>query len=1226
MSPAARPSVPSSSVIPVPSNALSALNQGRQPQPFESVARLSAVITQAALSTGNSPTSASAEYVIRRLLLGVSVSSGAVRINYAYILSALIGELTANSNRRAMDEIFDAVRKMYGPGGSFEMGYAGAERERALGTLASLAAIVKGYSGRACSASTFREIISMLRSVVDAEAAKWRLRWAALRIVETLLSYVKQEDSDALVKPMWRWCEDRREKEDGLQMALLLHRDGVIGTKVFAKLYPSLEDGFQTALLDTFETGFPIVGETLFRMDGKGEDIEYVVPYAWLMAVKYVLSEEGAKHTCDISEFWSNVVVKKLLQGSRSGEKKLLALELIPFLVDSIDDVETFDVIFDDTLADTIATVLNDRRRKNRSVELSKGKTSAIVMTRLVASAKQLGQVVVTSACSGSETTKDRSPLLRAVLLWTVRGGLLHHLFPAESLAKCMQGLSRDCVISLFSEAVRQYVQPRNDFQESTKFAKLCNSLQRPNILLFLFTLARQYSFLAKDVVRIVIWYSFFEDAEKTVKNDCALEFDVYKSHVSDTNGGILPLPFPALSTAVAATGFRYLIGFLTESWNEGLVDSLSVFSMDVTRSLLSSESCSLRARNPAFVSRIVMNDNKETTLPAVAAKVADRLAEGPITNENAPLIQTLKTIVAFMYLYLFEPARVHTESLDTDGIASYYISFLEKLVSCSDALCGKKSGKEPTFADDDDLIIEPIEQVTHFIAELCGRDSTTFQRIALLSIEVLGSVSDDKVVAVLFDSMESYLQGDEEADADGDRTAARDSDSDSDENSEDIDEESEVEDEGSSGRDSDRGKGNSDDNGNEIAGSQVNPGESTEEKDGTMGPEKDEDGTNQDSLEDDNGSDAGIDIDEEDPAVLAQFDKMLGAHMALMKKEKKAANRRKLREDLRCVKVSRVLDVVEALARVLRIRLEKWKVEDPKLPLVFMDLHARLYEFAFDDEGNNIRFLKQIASIVGKQMLLPCSIFEGKISDVQTALGIGDRFFEVLRTCKADRKGFPVEVQAMSRSAGVFISIVESLSEEDYARSFPVYRDILEKMLQPGMCFWTPALFNSFIHTATEKAVDLLPILFQALQSENMTKNRRKVVSDVIVILSSATRSVQKSSNVASKFWATMQDLVRKECTGDNLDKKWHAQSLVALFQILVNGIKGGFVASDDQLISTITAHIKAFPMNKRDRARALKLLKLPKFYEDAYNSTTIQEERKPSSPSAPSSKRRKL
>lgn len=1241
MSPAARPSIPSSAVIPVPRSALTALNQCRHPLPFETVAKLSVTIIEAAFSAGLFPSSPPAQYIIRRLLAGVSVSSGAVRINYAYILSAVTTELTANANRRAMDEILDAVRRMYGPNGSFEAGYKGAERERALGTLAALAAIAKGCSRRACSVPTFREIVSMLRGIVDADAARWRLRWAVLRILETLLAYAKQENSDTLLKPMWAWCEDRREKEDGLQLALLLHREEFINAKVLAKLYPSLEDGFQTALMDTFETGFPVIEEALFRTDGKKEGgLEYLVPYGWIMAANYVLSEEGAKHLGNISDFWHSVVVRKLLKGSRSGEKKLVALKLIPNFVDGIEDVEIFNSIFDSTLASTVIAILSNRRKKSRGIEFNKGRTSEIAMSRLTESAKQLGEVVVASVFPESGANEDRSPLLRAFLLWAMREGILHYVFTSESLVECMQSMSRNCVILLFSEAVEEFARPRNNGQDSAEFARICNSSQRPNALRFLFILAREHSFLANDVIRIVVLYSFFKEVETTVseKSTISVKFDVYENRTSDTTfGGLLPLPFPALSAGVAATGFRRLFDFLTESRNEERVGSLSSFSVGLIRSIGASSSTGLISRNFASAARKPMTEDGQTML-AVVSHAVDRLANVVVTSDIAPLVHALKIIVAFTYLSLFEPAQDHEKSVDAEKKAAFYISFLEKVVLCSDALSGEKNASESKITvelavdEDGGVVIEPIEQTAHLIAELCGMDSAIFRRVALLSTDALGPLLDDKVVAVLFDSIDSYLQGGDETDS-----------SDDEEGHDDFDEIREVGDDGSEvENDSDDEEGserngegsniskeerNSNDNSRGTAGINDDPRASTEENKDVKTTAKNEDDMDVSDPKDDSESDAGIDIDKEDPAVLAQFDKMLCAHMALLKEEKKEANRRKLKVEFRSIKVSRLLTVIEAVARVLRISIEKRRKEDPKLPLVFMDLHARLYEFALGNEGKNIRFLKQVANIVSKQMLLPYSVLEGKIADAETALEICDRFFQLVKTCNAERRGFPEEMQALSRSAGIFLSIAESLSKEGHARYFSVYKETLEKMLQSGSQFWTPIFFNSFVHIAAEKALDFLSILHSALQSEKMTKSRRDIVSDLILNLAFASRSIETPSNAVDRFWKNLGKLVGNECVEENLARKWHGHGLVNMIQVLVDGIQGEFIVYDEQLISAMTTEVKVFPMNKRERTRAYRLLTSPKLSRKDESKPVSAGERRSESDasSATQSKRRR-
>lgn len=1190
--------------LPIPRAALSALDQCRRPQPSATTASLSTTIIRAALANGHSLPSPSLQYVTRRLLIGVSASAGASRLNYSIALVGLTRQLAASGTHCAIDELLAAVRKIYGPDGSFELGYSGAERERALGTLAATAALVAGMESASLSAATVREFVCLLRGTCDGDCARWRLGCAAVHVVKKLLAVVKANERDSAVKPMWTWCENRREKEDGLQMAFMLYDAGLVHQKAFRKLYPTLADGFETALLDTFESGFSSLGEHAVVTDQGGIDgVTYHVPYGWSMAVRYVLTPEGADHLGNVSHFWRSVVLEKLVRGSRSSEKKLLAIELIPLVLAEVNDVKTFETVFERSVASMIAVILGTRRGKNSSVVLRKNRTSDDVMKCMIQSARTLGERMVAQIREKDVNLEGSQPLLRAFLLWAVKGGILNQLLPSPHLSEALAAFQPHDVKTLFSGAVKEFAQPHNEEYDAREFRDVCNSSTRMNILRFIFAIAEEHDFLAKDAIRVVTMYCIFkrEGAVSTGKDQHLMKFDaLQKCSLPATWCGILPDLNPCLSANVAALGFRRLVDFLTRHRRGDHVDVLPTFCMELISSIVSSKKTCLKPRKCLSVKAHAEGDQNFLVLQKTATDTVAKLSRASGNDKTDSLARSLRIIAIFLYLFTHNPrAEEVSENMEADEESDEVLTLFRKVGKYADYIFDGVPKKARTVglanpqdqaAEEDETPPEPVEYIAQLITDLCGRDAASFRQIATMAIEALGSALDDRVLAVLFDAMDSYLSGesikvpmgapnDDTSEDDDDHRDGNEDDGDARNMKHVSDEESEVADD-------------------------VKVTKLVEtEKEATISAipkrkEKGDSNDSYDSMNDDSEEeiDVDMDVDKEDPKVLAEFDNRLSAHLRLLKQEKKTAIRRKLRADFRYVQVSRILDVVEAIARVLRMRLERSQIQDSRLPVVFLDLHVRLYEFVLGEGAKNFRFLKQVCDIVSKQVLVHSSVFTGKVWDSVTVSEITGRFLEVLRCCRTDRKVSDAEARVISKSAGCLTGVAVSLSNGDYLTYLPTYQEILVNMLKPGSHFWTPLMFNSFLQKAPIRSLIVLSsIILEALVSSEMTKNIRQTASEMFLALSLVACKVEgEGDGDVVKFWDNASICLLKHCAGSSA-RKWNSEGYANMVQIASNGLRRGCFGDADCLISQLETGVEAAALSHRERTRLLKLLKKP-------------------------------
>lgn len=1200
------PSAATTSKLPISRAALTALDKCRRPHPFHTTAELSTTVVSAALSEGNTLTTAPAKYVMRRLLTGVSVSSGAARLNYSLILTALTRQLVAKGGKNAPDDCVKAVKNVYGPEGSFDVRYVGALRERALGTVACIAAVVRACEGVKCSASAVRDIVAMLRSVVDADAAKWRLARAAIGVMERVLPLVKTRDKDAVLKPLWAWCEAHLKKEDGLQLALLLQEKGLISNDAFVRLYPSLEGDVIAALMDTFEGGFTSVAEDMFQSEGSEKEAwKYVVPLGWRMSVEYALTEKGTRHWGGIAKFWRKAVFESLLESSKSAEKKLLALELINIVLDHIHNEECFQSIFDKSLSSTIRLFLSNhahQRRRNGSAQIRAKQTNEYVMRQLSQSARRLGESILTRLCKESKKKKERSRLMCEALLWALRGGILFKLFSSDLPARSLKLLSREDVSHLLSGIISRFAKPLKGAR-SLKIEKKRNIYQRHDAVRLLFAVAREHPYLLKDIITVVVLYSLFQqvdsDSGTEEKIPVAFEYlDVKRFGVEDSLYlGLLPKAEPDLNPEILSEGFRQLVQVLTEQRNGELFQDTLTFCVSIIRKVsdVDRSFCLPRASTPTIAVSTGAKESRD--LQSVAWDVIDQLSGAQSSGDGSPMFGALRTLTKFFYIYMFEPRGIRAESGEgRQELTSNYISFMKIVASTSQLLCQagehQEAEEEPKNGEKIQEPIEPAEHIAHLITELCGRDAPGFRQVALIAVQELGRSIDDKVIAVFFDSMDSYLQEGES-----------------------IEEEDDSEDEMETGEAiGDKGDNFSADNVSDPEQDVIKDDEEegSEEEDGNDGGESSKRGPSGQDLnnlaklggngegkgsDSDSDDDVGMDIDDEDPSVLEKFDKVIGAHLGLLREEKKITKARKKRAAFRFVKVSRVLSIIEVVSRMLRLALEKWHEDDPKLPLVFMDLHVRLYEFALGEESKSSRFLKEVGNIVSKQLLLPHSAFDGKISDSQTALEISDRFFALLRTPKADRKGEVEVMRTVSRSAQIFLSIAEKVSKNAHSRYLPIYNELLDSMLRKDFHFWTPDVFRSFVQTAPEISLKFLQPIDNALKSEELTRTKRSYASNLILMIST---EVSNSSNIctedAKTFWELVTTLVQRECTGNALRKKWSGPAFGEMVRVVANGLAGGHMSGGHDVASTLASELDKFSFGKQERSRLFRMLKSPK------------------------------
>lgn len=1211
---------PAPRTLPVPRPVLVALDGLRNSNDPPTKARLIAVVVRAAHAPTTAPAVPSGKrpnnpylYIQSRLLSGLSVSVRRTRLNFSLALIALIRSCDSPTSIASA-----AVAHFLDP--DYDHDSSSSHRERTLGALAAATALVSA-AAPTLSPSAARDVVRLLRVTTDTIAVSWRLAAPAAAVATKLLARALPPTRKALAKPLWEWAEARVSSDDGLILATALLSAGLATTPAFRKLYPDGKAPFASALAAPLKAGYSILDRPLVLPVSNAN----VVPPVWRAAITHAASPAARVNdgAVTLPLFWETVVSPSLLQSGKSLEKRLVAVQLVPLLLEHVSNVSVFQSVFTPDVARSLAQIESfvsrlgaSPHRARPAADVKPGsKAGSSAEQRISSTLISLGPHAIEEFQASRRPADSRPQLVRAFLLWCVRGGILNIVFNPDSLSKVLADCDRDAAAALFAAAVQEFARPQNGDADGLKREGKTDYAHRSNITRFLFTLALQHTFLAEDLVKLATGYAVFKPVEKDAKKNSPrtkklIKFDEFKIDEAASFLGVLLTPNPPLSHNSAEFMFRRLVNFLTESRKEATADNLALSSLEVVSKVISSK------RSDA-VPRCITSDDEETLekltvmLKGSVIPVIAKLSTDSEDDSNQPLRLSLKLIGILVGLCLFEPVDEIEEKKDASHVETRmigdYESFVARLVECSQAvLSEKKSEEKKSNTDDEDVEPEPIERITHLIADLCGRQSHWFKQFGLRAIEPLGVCADDRVLAVLFDAMDSYLAGvksllnpdaDNDEESDDDDVIEIDSADAEDAMQVDKDNADDDDDEGDNEKEAD-----DDDSKDEKS----NDEESVDNEDEAMDQNEVE---NENGVADVNGgsgfnhlpeddSDIDVDInpDDEDPEVLSEFDRRLAAHVVLLRKKKKVGNERKMQEQLRDARVNRILALIECTAKVLRIRLVKENDVDRRLPIIFLDLHVRLYEFVLAEDMDNLRFLQSVIPIIRKQMIVPSAEFHNKITDTQSVLEITDRLFYAFVSYSLQRTPPPESIKVMAKSLGLFVGLSSSLSGDDCSRFVDIYKEMVRKMLHPDHFLITPELFTSCLSRSPSIALPLVKVVDDCFSKERITRNCRSSGAGFVAFL--ATQAVQMktdSKDVVKKFWTSVEKLVGSHCKPDSAFKEWNAHGVAKLMEVVALGRKHGALSDFEGLRTSLLKSLDALKLIPSQHGEIAKRIELP-------------------------------
>ncbi|PXF41126.1 hypothetical protein BWQ96_09158 [Gracilariopsis chorda] len=1182
--------------LPLSRQGLSALDRARLAKTSAEKRHAVNDILSAAFVDGVSLDKESVRYVMQRLLNGISVSVTETRINFSVVLVAFIRALEDANPNSTQQKVMSFISQIYGADGSFEIDYAGGERERALGTVTACAALVRAYDGK-LQHSCCKQTILLLRHCCVASAAKWSLGNAAVRVItEVLRTANTKELQDSCAKNLWQWCEERKDYDDGLCLVLTLMDLKIAAPNAIRRIYPDL-DSLAKPLMSIFGTGYSIFA-------GDAEDEAGLVPLSWQLAITYAFSDSSREHLGGPGTFWKHVVIEKLVHSGGSAEKKLLALELLHLAVSMIPDETAHNSIFESSLASLIVVLSSPGNRGGENIVFKANRVAPEVQARLKRSLSRLGETFTTGFFQ-SPLRRESDTFVEHLVLWLVRNGVVSQTLPPPKLDNFLNALEKKEVAKVFSALVNEFASPR---QESSR---LSVQSMRTQMLRLIFKFASTFTFLSKDMVRIMLTYAICEDSyhqSLTSAKRKPMPFDVYEP-LSEQSlmYGVVPIPTPPLSNEVARNVFGRLVTFMCEHQSPEQQHSLSSFCYESLSFILSLEAsdgthCVLRAR-----SKQDGVDGLEL-IRTYVEPIFKNLAKGRGVRFDASLSDAIQLVAEFIALSMFNPVISTKEGEDGED-DDFCLSVAQRLL---EIVLEVKMDEDQTNRENDDHgdkeergeAPNSVERMTDILCELSGEPEAFPHQVALRAVEAMSSSLDDRVVAVLFDAIESFLLA-------GGTSSEKDEDVDS------------LQEAGTSSAEND-----SDDDDSEDA--RIAPENRSQRKQFDSDKQLDERlqalSDFQDNASESSASEVDMDVDEEDPAVLDALDNRLAVHMKLLMEEKKSTTKSKRAREFRYTQVGRVLKLVEEVAKVLRLRLSSDKA-DGRTGLVFLDLHCRLYEFALGNLGSNGRFLGQVCSIISKQMILPLPVILNNVADAQTAKEIADRFLTSLLNCKSEKPLTTLEVQAASRSAGCIVGTAAALLKKQYEPFSNHYKELVEVMLKKSSHISRPGILSSYFNKAPLLSLSVFPVVERTLKDSEASRTQRTNASAILLELTKAIKqaSCQKAREVKA-FWNSTNDYLRHQCSVGF--EGWNDSGIENIIQTVLLGMNLKCIEDMDAILPALVKANET-KVRKKDRQRLSKLLRAAKNSQNPNensDNTASHNDEKENSKEKSGKKRRKL
>lgn len=1080
-------------------------------------------------------------------------------------MTLALGALAAEVQREdgSLAKVVDVVEGVYGAQGSFVCDYAGAERERAVGALGACAAVVAAAEGgeAALGGKEGKVILGMMRAVAEGNGGKWGLGAAVVRVVRDVLRCVGKDGfQEHMAKPVLKWCRERRECVDGVGIALVVYVEmGFVATPGFVGVYDK-PDAFEKALLASFTTGFPVWG------DGEAE-----VPVQWRLALQIAgMQGAGAKAVCKggVVGFWKDVVVKMLVKEAGSTDKRTLAVLMLPIAVEACSSLEDFQEV----LADDVAAMLRTsprgalsgapRRRRKNNESGNPG------LKRWQTAAAGLGEALL-----GAIREKQKAGLKEAgvwaaeLVAWAMKKRLAVKMFNSASLRVLFSLLSEADADKLFRSVVGTIARPECNARDL--------SVLRSDGAHLLTAFCTVQSERTVDVMKVLSLYSVFNcleeggesapnvgDKRKGKKDNLSIKAMGRHMSPAEISGNVLPLDFgglvpaasPPISTASAAMMFRKVTELVSSS-RSSQPEQYSPL-LDKCLAFIDGLEAEAAAR------RIEVRSARLDLMPAVGAVLSD-VSGLPDAVSALPVSKSIVVLTQFMKLYIYDPVLVEDEDLNSSVSAKAYGRILKLLGAAvktlaADVVTTKKdrpsakakakagSGSDSdAMEDEEEVEASALEQLVFILVTVCRQHSATLRHIAKSAFEVIADVADTSVSAVIFDLLEGG------ADA-GDSSEKEDAGDVSDEGEEDEEDESDEDEE-------DESEGESGD-----AAAEFKNADAESESEKGSGDDSDDSDASVEGLED-------IMLDDEDPEVLEKYDAHLSNHMKLVKVEKKKNKRARQQTKRDTSSTARILDMVELLARRMRLRVETDDSTGDTL-FAFLDLIVRIVEFGYARDLDGVAHIDRLVAIFKKHLDRPLTSFSGgsssRVSEKE-ANELLARYFEALTEANGRRQSTSSEQGMIAHSCSILCRVliaktganaqVYALVEQGYRDMWMQYQSGKNRLLGSNVFVSAAGRIPELLPTLVSLAVDT------AKDGKTSSSGTRSNALQVLMAYVPALRSAADSSpTFETNMWTGVMDIVSRGAEDtDGAIAMWkHGVGIQDLLRLVEAGLSGGEIA----------------------------------------------------------------
>ena len=673
------------------------------------------------------------QYLLKRLVSGVAASTGESRLNYSAVLMRITREHSCS-----VSDIYGAVTKVYGDGGTFSDDYARGKIDRIVGSVVATAAVVRGASEKKVGPDVARSMVQTLRRAVVGDASKWGLGLVVVKVVCQLLSVA--ENVAALKKILWKWAEDRKLSHDGITLTLLLQMEyKLIPDTAMSAMYKDM-DQIATALASMFESGFE-----RNSISGKQE-----CPVAWKLALEYSSTEKGREHTGGVAVFWDKVVSPKLADGVTNMEKNLLLRKLAPIALRLVRDDEKIELILNKLLIMKLSSGMFRTFTKKKKKSMKNDDFNKQLSELETELSNELAQI-----CGDESVTVERRAWLAEMLVrWVCR----YRRFAAGS-EKIIMGIPQalDGVVAkdLVLRIIHSFLVPEGGSPQDVDRLRLAylSALERivaghPE-LMGVFTAGVVVASAFVDTKSGNVESVQADDDEEATKlstiSDVALKnMKAFEKGLEKGNIKGLPSIHPVLGEECAAKAYAMLIDVLLKSKNYNVSAKHLEKATSVIHTVMKKKSNGFKLRNGA--------DEVSQISDAIV-----KLNESDKAKSESNVVKCLALIADFLVVSNCDPARKKSGSVS---------KISEQLQKAVNSFGGDENEGKTENAP------SSLEQTVHLLCVMCGEDER-FGDMARLAAELLVESADDSVTAVLFDMLEAAMKGNEEEEDDEDSEMA---------------------------------------------------------------------------------------------------------------------------------------------------------------------------------------------------------------------------------------------------------------------------------------------------------------------------------------------------------------------------------------------------------------------------------------------------------------------